>query len=68
MNTFYGIKTKIFDNGKIEVSRITAESYDKPENIIAENHSCDLYVDWFESKMAADLFFADALAEGAKVV
>lgn len=68
MKTFYGVRTKFFDNGKCEVSRLILECKHKPDNI-NEEHTCfDLYEDWFDNKVEADRFLNDALAEGAKVV
>lgn len=60
MKIYYGVRTRFFDNGKVDAAKMTIEHETIPENTFRETVDYDEYIDWFKSKAAADTFYADA--------
>ena len=62
MKIFYGVRTRIFDNLKVEVAKMTIEAETQPENTFRETADYDEYNDWFSNERDAHEFYADAVA------
>lgn len=60
MRTFYGVRTKFYDTGKVVVSTLTENAGNMPDNVCRSTDFFDEYVDWFKTKAEADSFAQDA--------
>ena len=57
MKTIYGVKHRIYDDMTGEIFRLVEEAEKCPDKTFMSSHeNYDEYVDWFDSKEAADYF------------
>jgi hypothetical protein len=62
---YYGIKSKFFDN-QIITSLIWMEADKKPENTKVSLPKYDQYIDWYESRKKAELYYSEVLKVAAE--
>lgn len=60
MKKFYGVSTKFYDNGKVQVSTFAVEADQIPESTYEEKAQYDEYFDYFTTKKAAEKYAEDA--------
>lgn len=60
MKKFYGVYTKFYDNGKVDVHTFMVEADDKPESSCEEKAKYDEYYDYFKTKKEAEQYADDA--------
>lgn len=60
MKKFYGVNTKFYDNGKVDVHTFVVEADQKPESTCEEKARYDEYFDYFATKKEAEQYAEDA--------
>jgi hypothetical protein len=61
--TYYGVRSRFFDNGKIAASIIKTEADRKPEDTKASLPKYDQYLDWYTDKANAERHYSAVIEE-----
>ena len=55
MKKYYAVTSSYFDNGRISVAITDViEANEQPQNEYHETKRCDVYIDYFESRLEAE--------------
>lgn len=55
MTTYYGVMSEFYDDGTVKTAITTRQCREKPRNTSRELPIMDAYIDWFDTRTAAEI-------------